>query len=83
MKWYTILDKAGAEKVKLLLDHNTTGKIEWITNADYKKANTDNTTCRYTTCHDEGPVTANRQLKNDVSSWNNAVKGTARMITAN
>ncbi len=82
MKWYAFNDE-GNDTVNLLLDHNTTGKIEWITNADYKKANTDNTTCRYTTCHDEGPVTANRQLKNDVSSWNNAVKGTARMITAN
>lgn len=82
MKWYTILDKDGAEKVKLILDHNTTGKIEWITVADYKEANTDNTNCIYTACHDEGPVTANRKLKEDTSTWHSSIQSSIRMITA-
>ena len=32
MKWYAYLDDESNEKVKLLLDHNTTGRVQWNEN---------------------------------------------------
>ena len=38
MKWYVINDGGGT--INLLLDHNTTYKVAWISSADYAAANT-------------------------------------------
>ena len=56
----------GSSKLKLILDHNTTNLSAW------------NSTDSNLT----SPVDAKKQLSSDISTWNNAVKQTARFIKA-
>ena len=56
----------GSSTVNLLLDHNTTAKVAWAS----------------TGTNANGPVEVNKQLENDIASWNGAVKSTARLIEA-
>ena len=66
MKWYTFLDSENSSTVKLLLDHNTTVSVAF--SSDGNNAN--------------GSVSANKQLVTDTTSWNEKVKTTARLISA-
>ena len=54
----------GLSTINLLLDHNTTISVAW--SSDANNAN--------------GPVTANNQLKNDISTWNKSIN--PRLIEA-
>ena len=82
MKWYIFNDEEGKDTVDMILDHNTTYQVAWISGTDYTAANTDGTSCSYTSCNDEGPITANNQLASDVSGWVSETRNSARMITA-
>ena len=66
MRWYSILDNGTSEKMTLLLDHNTTASVVW--------ASSDT--------NEDGPQEVLTQLNSDISSWNSAVKSTARLIEA-
>lgn len=47
------------------------GQVPWISVLDYATYNTDETTCEYDACNDEGPVTAIKFLHNATSNWSN------------
>ena len=66
MKWYAFLTNNSSSNVNLILDHNTTAKVAWTSNA--------NTTT---------PDIINSQLTTDIENWNDTIKSTARLITAN
>ena len=56
MKWYIFNDE-GNDTVNLLLDHNTTASVAWVSKAT--NAN--------------GPVEVKTQLESDTSSWNKSI----------
>ena len=85
MKWY-VFNYDESDTVNLLLDHNTTAIVAWVSKEDYIEAggteeewivqiprgsNGNNS---------KGPITALKQLKNDTSSWNKSIN--ARLIEA-
>ena len=73
LKFYKIGESNN--KIDLILDHNTTIHTDWISKDDYDAANTDNTYCGYayySSCNDEGPITALKQLKSDTDSWSDS-----------
>ncbi len=65
MKWYTFLDDGGS-KIKLILDHNTTGLARWST----------------TTLNDTNADALRTRLEKDIVTWDEGIKSTARSITA-
>jgi len=65
MKWY--IYKEDANNYGLILDHNTTTAVQWITGNDYHNANTDGTACPTSACNDEGPITLMNKLKEDTT----------------
>ncbi len=80
MKWYAY--KEDNDTYTMILDHNTTDLVNWVTKADYisaggkeedfgewEQGNTD-----------KGPITAKKQLESDTSSWNNSLN--PRLIKA-
>ena len=78
MKFY-IYDDSG-DYYKLILDHNTTGTIAWITRADFisvggTQANWDT----YKYYNTKGPITVTSKLATDTQGW----IGNPRLITAN
>ncbi len=79
MKWYTFNDE-GNDRVNLLLDHNTTAKVAWVTKEDYIEAG--GTEAEYGTDgnNSKGPITLLKQLKSDTASWNKNIN--ARLIEA-
>ena len=80
MKWYSILDNGTSEKMTLLLDHNTTAKVAWVSKADYIAVG--GTEAEYGSYgnNSKGPITLLKQLKSDTSSWNKSIN--ARLIEA-
>ena len=68
MKFYAFNDD-GKDTVNLILDHNTTATVAWISKADYVAAG--GTESDYGTYgkNDKGPLTLLAQLKADTSSW--------------
>ena len=50
---------------------NTINNTPWISAADYVTENTDGTNCSYTSCNDEGPMTALVALERATKSWTN------------
>jgi len=43
MRWYVY--KIDGENVDLILEHNATDNVEWISAEDYNETNTDGTSC--------------------------------------
>ena len=79
MKWYAFNDE-GASTVNLLLDHNTTDKVAWVSKEDYIAAGgTEAEYGEYGNIN-KGPLTALKQLKSDTKAWDSSLK--ARLIDA-
>ena len=78
MKWYAFNDK-GNDRVNLLLDHNTTAKVAWVSKADYIEAGGTEAEYNYG-INNKGPITALKQLKSDTSTWNKSIN--LRLIEA-
>ena len=78
LKFYAFNDD-GSDKINLLLDHNTTAKMDWLTNADYKdfvgtipeNVLNDSMCFIQGLCVDNsvGPITLLKQLALDTSDW--------------
>ena len=79
MKWYAFNDE-GASTVNLLLDHNTTAAVAWVSKEDYIAAGgTEAEYGEYGNIN-KGPLTALKQLKSDTKAWNSSLN--ARLIEA-
>lgn len=76
MKWYTFNDTKNSSKVSLILDHNTTSSVRWVTSKDYDNATEDK---EYS--NDEGALTAKNKLNADTASWYSLSGPIARLIT--
>jgi len=64
LKFYVFNDNGG-DRVNLLLDHNTTATIEWITQLDYN----DDTSWNNNIMNNKGPLTLLKQLEIDTKDW--------------
>ena len=76
MKFY-IFDDTG-DNYTMILDHNTSGNVAWITHDDYIAAGGTQADWDNGIRNNKGPVTANRRLKEDTQGW----IGNPRLITA-
>ncbi len=79
MKWYTFNDD-GSSTVNLLLDHNTTATVAWVSKADYIAAGGTEAEWGSNGNNSKGPITALKQLKSDTSTWNKSIN--PRLIEA-
>ena len=79
MKWYAFNDE-GTSTINLLLDHNTTAAVAWISEEDYIEAG--GTVEEFGTDgnNSKGPITLLKQLESDTASWNKSIN--ARLIEA-
>lgn len=66
MKWYIFNDYNSNGYVNLLLDHNTTDTVAWNSSGN----------------NSDGINEVRNALNDDISTWNDDVKSTARLITA-
>lgn len=64
MRWYVYNNSIEGE-FKLILDHNTTSQVAWLSDEDYREL--DPTGTSVATSH--GSVTLNRQLSKDTANW--------------
>ena len=77
MKWYVISASGTNDTtVDVILDHNTTATVAWVTQADYA----DDTNWS-SNKNSKGPITANAQLATDTTGWTSGLN--PRLITAN
>ena len=60
---------------------NTVYNTSWINAADYTSENTDSTSCSYTACNDEGPITILKALESATAGWSNVNSLTYTMGT--
>ena len=60
---------------------NTIYNTTWINALDYKESNTDGTSCSYTSCNDEGPITILNALESATAGWTNVNNQTYTMGT--
>lgn len=58
---------------------NTINNTMWINEADYTTENTDDTSCSYYACSDEGPMTVLVALERATNSWTNVNNQTYTM----
>ena len=72
MKFY-IYDDEGSD-YKMILDHNTSGNVNWISDADYQTAGGTEQHARSAA----GPITVTARLIEDTAGW----EGNPRLITA-
>ena len=79
MRWYAFNDK-GNDRVNLLLDHNTTATVAWVSKADYIAAGGTEAEWGSNGNNNKGPITALKQLKSDTKAWNSSLN--ARLIEA-
>ena len=79
MRWYVFNDK-GNDTVNLLLDHNTTATVAWVSKEDYIAAGGTETEWGSNGNNNKGPITALKQLESDTSSWNKSIN--PRLIEA-
>ena len=79
MKWYTFNDE-GNDTINLLLDHNTTAYVSWVTKEDYIAAGGTEEEWGVFGNNSKGPITLLKQLKSDTKSWNSNLN--ARLIEA-
>ncbi len=79
MKWYAYAETDTT--YTLLLDHNTTADVAWISKEDYIAAG--GTEADYGTYgnNTKGPITVNKQLVADTTNWDSVLS--PRLITAN
>lgn len=71
MKWYAY--KEDKDTYTMILDHNTKDLVNWVTEADYLEAGgTEEDFGQYGNT-DKGPITANKQLKEDTANWDNSL----------
>ena len=79
MRWYTFNDE-GTDTINLLLDHNTTATVAWVTKEDYVEAG--GTVEEYGSHGNtsKGPITALKQLESETSTWNKSIN--PRLIEA-
>lgn len=78
MKWYVVKDNNS--KLNLLLDHNISTNINYISLEDY--INDGGTLSTWGTGNNtHGPITLNKQLKEDTKNWDKVLN--ARLISAN
>ncbi len=68
MKFYAFNDDGG-DTLNLLLDHNTTAAVAWITEEDYVAAGGTASDYGNNGKNDKGPLTLLSQLKKDTESW--------------
>ena len=68
MRWYVY--GFDGNKQKLILDHNTTNGVPWISAEHY----IDNDGCASTSCNDQGAKTLFEQLQKDTEEWNKELK---------
>ncbi len=68
MKFYAFNDDGG-DSINLLLDHNTTATVAWVSKEDYITAGGTESDYRTYGKNDKGPLTLLTQLKTDTSSW--------------
>ena len=80
MKWYVFNDDGKSKTVNLLLDHNTTAKVAWVTKEDYIAAGGTEAEWGSNGNNSKGPITALKQLKSDTSTWNKSIN--PRLIEA-
>ena len=80
MKWYVFNDDGKSKTVNLLLDHNTTAAVPWITEEDYIESGGTKEEFEREIIS-KGPITALNQLKSDTSTWNKSIN--PRLIEAN
>ena len=78
LKFYVFNDE-DETVYKMILDHSTTPRIQWISEEDYVKAG--GTASEYGTNGNtsKGPITIMSQLEKDTTGWN----GNPRLISAN
>ncbi len=79
MRWYIFNDE-GNDTVNLLLDHNTTALVAWISEEDYIESGGTEAEYDLHGNNSKGPITLLKQLKSDTSSWNKSIN--ARLIEA-
>ena len=82
MRWYTFGDKTGNTTVKMILDHNTSNWIPWVSREDYIEAG--GTEKEYDGSYgnnSKGPITVTKKLKEDTKNWKQEIS--PRLITAN
>ena len=77
LKFYIFNDE-DEDVYKLILDHNTTASVQWISRADYIAAGGISGEYTINGNNTKGPITAMNQLENDTNGWN----GNPRLITA-
>ncbi len=65
MKWYVFNDNAKEANVNLILDHNTTSFVEWISRDDY--INEGGSSTEYG--NNKGYVTVSNKLQTDTEQW--------------
>ena len=72
MRWYAFNDE-GTDTINLLLDHNTTARVAWISKEDYVEAG--GTLEEYGSYgnNSKGPITVLKQLESDTVSWNKSI----------
>ena len=80
MKWYVFNYDGKSKTVNLLLDHNTTAAVPWITEEDYIESGGTKEEFEREIIS-KGPITALKQLKSDTSTWNKSIN--PRLIEAN
>ena len=79
MRWYTFNDE-GTDTINLLLDHNTTATVAWVTKEDYIAAGGTEAEYGSNGNNSKGPITALKQLESDTVSWNKSIN--PRLIEA-
>ena len=79
MRWYAFNDE-GTDTINLLLDHNTTATVAWISKEDYIAAGGTEAEWGLSGNNNKGPITALKQLESDTSTWNKSIN--ARLIEA-
>jgi len=70
---FYVIDDTGT-KLTLIMDRNLGENVAWINAEDYIKANNKNAnpdTCEFTSCSDEGPLTALNELMIRTNEWIN------------
>ena len=68
MKFYAFNDD-GKDTINLILDHNTTATVAWISKEDYVAAGGTESYYGNNGKNDKGPLTLLSQLKNDTKTW--------------
>ena len=72
MKFYAFNDDGG-DTVNLILDHNTTATVEWVSKADYVAAGGTESDYGSYGKNDKGPLTLLTQLKTDTDGWQGTI----------